>query len=305
MKNLINYYYNLDIYDIVYSDSKYYLKNKNEKYILKLCYDKNISEYYNNLKYQLQLYNNYFFKVIPNRNNTIITIIENKPYIMLKISNINNDEISIFDLKTNMYINSNFALASIDRSDWIKMWSNKIDHFEEWFSDKKEKYQELYAFFCFYIGLSENALLYLKESSNNSYRKENDKTCIQHTRINKDSKLYDYYDITGVVLDHPSRDVSEYIKSCMIDDTIDIADLENYISSNNFSDYGLKIMYARIMFPTFFFDYIDDKILNNDELNMSIIEKETVNYSKNIKKVSLFFKNKYNIPVILWTTKNE
>lgn len=300
MKNLINYYYNFESYDIVYNNSKYYFKNKGENYILKLCYDQNIGDYYKYLGYQLRnLNNNYFFKIIPNRNNTLITIIENKPYVLLKTSNINNDEISIFDLKTNAYINNNQLLSIIDRSDWINMWTNKIDYFEEWFNDKKEKYNDLYAIYNFYIGLSENALLYLKENKNKTYKRQNDRLCIQHKRINKNSKLYDYYDISEVILDHPTRDIAEYIKSCMTDDTLDITVLENYLDNTDFSEYGLKIMYARILFPTFFYDYIDNMILNNGDANLSVLESKTVNYYKNIKKISMFFKQKYGIPTIL------
>ena len=96
MKNFINYYYGFNIHNIYFSNEKYFFYNDQTKYVLKPCYNSSISIYYQELSYQLEKYR-YFFSIILNRENNYITWIENKPYILLKLSN-------IVKLNKNMYV---------------------------------------------------------------------------------------------------------------------------------------------------------------------------------------------------------
>ena len=183
------------------------------------------------------------------------------------------------------------------------MWENKIDYFEEWCYLKQNQYKNMYSLFHYFIGVAENAVLYLKITEAEEKMEEIDRLVISHNRLSMDSSLYDYYDPTNIVLDHPSRDVSEYIKSTYVHGNFDIKLLEEYLNEHHFSKYGLRLLYARILFPSFFFDYIDEMILNSYDTDLLYLEARIIEFEKFISQISVFFKEKYDIPVVTWCIK--
>lgn len=302
MKNFINYYYGFNISNIYFSNGKYFFYNDNERYVLKICYNSNISLYYQELRYQLEQYN-YFFSIVLNRDNNYITWIENKPYILLKLSNIENDKISIFDIKTNMFIKTGTKLSILNRFPWIKLWESKIDYFEEWLFAKQGNYKKIYPLFHYFIGIAENALLYLKESEREEQKEESDQLVISHDRVTLNYELYDYYDPTNIIIDHASRDISEYIKSMFLCRVWDLDIIKKYLEKHYFSRYGLRVLFARILFPSFFFDYLEEMITKNSDIDLLYLENRADEFQNFIKEISLFFYENYNIPMISWIIK--
>ena len=161
----------------------------------------------------------------------------------------------------------------------------------------------MYSLFHYFIGVAENAVLYLKITEAEEKMEEIDRLVISHNRLSMDSSLYDYYDPTNIVLDHPSRDVSEYIKSTYVHGNFDIKLLEEYLNEHHFSKYGLRLLYARILFPSFFFDYIDEMILNSYDTDLLYLEARIIEFEKFISQISVFFKEKYDIHVVTWCIK--
>lgn len=303
MKNYISYYYNIYVSELNHGNNNYFLYNNDGKYIFKEYDNINFFSGYDDLKYQLIKYS-YFFEVIKNKQNNYITFINNKSYILLKLSNINNHIISIFDIKNNQFVDYNSKMINLVRFPWVKLWENKIDYFEEWCYSKQNKYKNMYALFHYFIGISENAVLYLKITEYEEKKELSDELVIAHDRLSIKSNLYDYYDPTNVVIDHASRDISEYIKSTFINNSFNINILEEYLNEHKFSKYGLRLMYARIIFPSFFFDYIDKMILSNCNIDLLYLEARIEEFQIFIKKISIFFHHKYNLPVISWCIKN-
>lgn len=302
MKNFINYYYGFNINNIYFNNGKYIFYNDQERYILKLCYNSNIAMYYQELGYQLSQYN-YFFSIVLNKENNYITWIENKPYVLLKLSNIENDKISIFDIKTDMFVQPSTKLSILNRFPWIKLWESKIDYFEEWLFTKHNDYKKIYPLFHYFIGIAENALLYLKESEIEEKKESSDELVIAHDRVTLNYELYDYYDPINVIFDHPSRDVSEYIKSMFLNRIWDLDLIKKYLEKHYFSRYGLRMLFARILFPSFFFDYLEEMITNNSDADLLYLENRADEFQNFIKDISLFFQETYNIPVIPWIIK--
>lgn len=300
MKNFINYYYNFNIYDIYFKDGKYFFYNDKIRYMLKICENFNFDTYYPELKDQILKYR-YFFEPIKNKDNSYITWIDGKPYLLMKLSNIQDSKISIFDIKTNMYINN--TNSTINRFPWINLWENKIDYFEELFYNKQSEYKKILTLFNFYTGIAENALLYLKESEIDQIKETSDNLVISHDRLTIDYNLYDYYDPINIIIDHPSRDVSEYIKSMFINDVWNLDIVRGYLKKHYFSQYGLRVMYARTLFPSFFFDYIENMIEKKHDADLLYLEARTQEFKNFIHEISTFFFEEYNIPVIQWITK--
>ena len=302
MKNFINYYYNFNIYNIVYSNGKYFFNVGNDRYMLRMRNNYSDLQYYDELKYQFLSYK-YIFTLIPNKNNSYITIIENKPYVLLKLVNIENDKISLFDIKTDMYINLSSKSFGINHFEWVRLWESKIDYFEEWFSNKQDSYKNIFPLFHYFIGISENALLYLKESEREEKKEISDNLVISHGRVGIDYELYDYYDPTNIIIDHASRDVGEYIKSMFINKIWDLEILKEYLNKHNFSKYGIRILLARILFPSFFFDYIEEMIMNNQNIDILYLENRVEEFEKFIKQIIIYFNERYDVPIIPWIIK--
>lgn len=302
MKNFINYYYNFNIHNICFNHEKYFFYNEQEKYMLKICENYDLLPFYIELSYQTNNYP-YFFMIIANRDNNYITWIDNKPYILLKLSNIENDKISIFDIKTDFYITLNSKLSSLNHFPWIKLWENKIDYFEQWFQSHQDSYKKIYPLFHYFIGIAENALLYFKQSEVEETKEQTDQLVISHNRLNLNYTLYDYYDPTNIIIDHASRDVSEYLKSCFVNKVWDLDLIKEYLKKHTFSKYGIRIMISRILFPSFFFDYLEEMITNDSEIDLLYLEARADEFQNFIKQIIIFFKEEYNIPEITWIIK--
>lgn len=302
MKNFIDYYYNINVSEIKHIHDKYFIYTNNERYMLKVFGDTDFFMVYEYLANQLDKYL-YFFRIVKNRQNDHLTYIDNKPYILLKLSDINNNTISIYDIKINQFFEYSNKISRLIRFPWVKLWENKIDYFEEWCYLKQNQYKNMYSLFHYFIGVAENAVLYLKITEAEEKVEEIDRLVISHNRLSMDSSLYDYYDPTNIVLDHPSRDVSEYIKSTYVHGNFDIKLLEEYLNEHHFSKYGLRLLYARILFPSFFFDYIDEMILNSYDTDLLYLEARIIEFEKFISQISVFFKEKYDIPVVTWCIK--
>lgn len=302
MKNFIDYYYNINVSEIKHIHDKYFIYTNNERYMLKVFGDTDFFMVYEYLANQLDKYL-YFFRIVKNRQNDYLTYIDDKPYILLKLSDINNNIISIYDIKINQFFEYSNKISRLIRFPWVKLWENKIDYFEEWCYLKQNQYKNMYSLFHYFIGVAENAVLYLKITEAEEKMEEIDRLVISHNRLSMDSSLYDYYDPTNIVLDHPSRDVSEYIKSTYVHGNFDIKLLEEYLNEHHFSKYGLRLLYARILFPSFFFDYIDEMILNSYDTDLLYLEARIIEFEKFISQISVFFKEKYDIPVVTWCIK--
>lgn len=302
MKNFINYYYNFNIEDLHFSNEKYFFSHEQKKYMLKICNNLDILAYYTELSSQLYQYD-YFFIIIPNIDNHYITWIDNKPYVLFQLSNIINDKISIFDIRVDFFINLNSKISTLNRFPWIQLWENKIDYFEEWFSSKQDSYKNIYPLFHYFIGIAENALLYLKENEKEETKEQSDQLVISHNRLVQNYELFDYYDPTNIIVDHASRDVSEYIKSTFLNRVWDLDMMKDYLQKHYFSKYGLRVMYARILFPSFFFDYIEEMITNNRDIDLLYLENRADEFQTFIKEISLFLQEKYDLPIIPWIIK--
>ncbi len=302
MKNFIDYYYNFNINNITFNNENYFFYNASSRYMLK--YFENNELTFEQIKIIQQLNNYpYFFTPIPNKDNNYITRIENKPYILLKLSKIENHKISIFDIRTDIYVSVTNENLLLNHFPWIELWENKIDYYEKWFSIKYDNYKGIFPLFHYFIGIAENALLYLKESDKEEQKSNIDKFVIAHKRLIVDNTLYDYYDPTNIIIDHPSRDISEYLKSLFINKIWDLDVFREYLEKHKFSKYGIRIMLSRIMFPSFFFDYIEKMILDNSEVDLLYLETRAEEYQKFIKEITLFFKEKYNVNIISWIIK--
>jgi hypothetical protein len=263
LTNLIYYLYNIKVDYIRKNKDNYNFVYENDFYILKPT---TLSDEYIFYINKYFIYNNLFHILIKSRYDKYIIKYNDKEYVLMKVRFGTNRLLMVDDI-----INNNLIL-NINKINWIDLWKRKIDQVELYIYNNEMSIYNL-AIINYYLELGECAISYYL----NNIKDDILPITFCHKRINKDFDLYDYYSITDIVFDHKVRDISEYIK-CDIYNDKEIS-LDKYKGLINYKDKELLI--SRLMFPCYFFDIIDDFIINNKDFkdfssfftNMEIYEK--------------------------------
>ena len=145
--------------------------------------------------------------------------------------------------------------------------------------------------------------MYLKQTIQEEEQEDSDRVVISHSRITIDYELYDYYNPVNIIIDHSSRDISEYIKSMFLHRVWDLDILSQYLDRNYFSRYGIRMIFARILFPSFFFDDLENMILHSSDINVLLLESRAEEFENFIREIGTFLMNKYDIPMLSWIIK--
>ena len=258
MKDLLNYYYYLYPDKIGMSSNNYYFEFKNHSFIFNL-YNGNLNEIKDiyNLNNYMQFNNYKINRIILNKDFEILTKKDNKYYILIELIINDKSKINLKDIIEFNKVKLNINL--LNRTNWINMWKNKVDNIEYTINHVKNKYQVLYNASAYYIGLTENAISYLKYLG-----VSNTNIGICHKRININNNLIEFYNPINLVIDYKVRDLAEYYKSLFFNKNIDIIDIVNSIKLINMSDIDYIYFYVRMLYPSYFFDMYD-KILNGNE----------------------------------------
>ena len=300
MKNIIEFYYNIKI-DTLHSKNDYYFFNiNNNSFIFKPYYkDTRTAEslyYLNNiLRGQIKLDN-----IIPNKYNTAITIIENTPYILIQKNSNKILSLPIISNISNTNINNNTYIKELERNNWEILWANKIDYYEIQINENKKKYPLIRESFDYFIGMSENAISYLVNT------KLETKPTIYDSKVPSHNNLSNsLYDPSNIILDHKARDVAEYIKYSFWNNNNNIfQELDEYFRHNYYSIYGIRVLYSRILYPSFYFDIYDQIISGKkEEKELNNIISRISNYEYFLYNIYLYLGKYYNIPEINYIKK--
>lgn len=280
MKNALNYYYNLNIDNIHQKNKNYYFKVNNLQYMLLECVNEEINDIYS---LNVYLTKNYpFYKIILNKDNKVITIINETNYILLEINN------NIKELNLNEIIKiNNISIVNLNklrRDNWYTLWTNKIDYFEYQINQIGKKYPIIRESFNYYIGLAETAISLIKSINN-----EGMYLSLSHKRINN---AFDLYNPLNLIIDVRVRDICEYFKFCFFENKNVFKELELFLDYNKLSYNESVYFLARMLFPTYYFD-LYEKIIANEvkEEEIKKIISKVDKYEKLLKYIYLNFKN--------------
>ena len=298
MKNALKYYYNLDISNIHQINGTYKFNIKNEYYTL-IEIDKDLKHIEN--IYNLSIYLNqkgiYTNQIVLNNQKNIITFINQTNYILIKSFD-NLDRI----ININDIINFNNATIGIDnyirRDNWYNLWINKLDYFEYQIKELENKYPLLKKSFNYFAGLTETGIELLINMNI-----KQDKQCVCHDRIKKNTTLFDLYNPFNFIIDSNVRDIVEYFKELFIyNDPYPL--IEEYIKYNNLTHNELKLFFIRMLYPSFYFDLYENIIENKvSELEINKIINKVDEYEILIKKTYILIKNICPLPEIDWLIK--
>ena len=302
MKNIIEFYYNIRIDEIHNKDDYYFFVLNKNHYIFKPYFDdidKTLDIYKLN---RLLSERTNIDNIILNRYGNPITKVNNSFYVLILSNNRNNFTLADISNMANVSDINNQPLDKLERNNWEILWANKIDYFEMQVHENAKKYPLIRESFDYFIGLSENAISYLVNTKREVSPTIYDMKVISHNSL--DNSLYDPLNI---ILDHKARDVAEYIKMSFFNNNLNIfKELEEYFHYNYYSIYGIRVLFARILYPSFYFDLYDGIISGkNDEKQLNMIIDKINDYEIYLYNVYLFLKRFYDIPIVDWLKKTR
>lgn len=290
MEQFLKYFYDIYIDNLYKKDNKYYFYKDNSlfcivknyrlpeelKDILEICYEMQS-------RFPVS-------QIVFNKFGQISSDYDNNNYILLKINTSMSSDITINDIiKINNSLFLNKDKKELYRNNWAKLWESKVDYFEYQIKELGRNKKIILNSFSYYIGLAENAIsianickLYNKDNMN-------EKVVLSHRRINYPCMEYEFYNPLEYIFDIQVRDVSEYLKSMFFytDRNYTIKELKNYLLSTRLSNYEANMLYARLLYPTYYFDIYEKVIEDLKE------ESELLDIINKVDEYELFLKEAY------------
>lgn len=302
MKNIINYFYNLNITELTNKDNIYSFYDNDELYHFYI-YNNNIKnidltkDIDDSLKKDTLIH-----EIIINKDNSIITYYNNIPYILCKI-NINiNKPITLGEIN---YLSSKVISTNskITYHSWQDLWSIKMDYLEKVINENGKKYPIIVDSFNYFVGMAENAISYYNNLSNEEV--DNNSLVISHRIININDTVYAIYDPVNIIIDHKARDIAEYIKYSFFSDNTNIfKELNVYFKYNYYTKDDVVMLLARVLYPSFYFNMYEDIMINSkEEKIITNITSKLDKYELYLARVFKYFNNFYNLPVPEWLNK--
>ena len=285
MKQTIEYYYSLKIDKLYIDNNSYYFINDKDIYYFVFCNrnEKELEELFYCCE-EMKSKNIYCHDFIFNNKGKLLTPVDDVFYILLKV--LNKDEIySIIDiLNYNKKLKLNTKNSNLYRNNWAKLWESKIDYYENQLNEIQTNII-INQTIDYYIGLCENAIYYVNCIEEIYINNLEYNITLSHRRIFVPNCALNYLNPLNFIFDIEVRDVAEYIKSCFFANENPLLELQTYLKSTQLSYYSYNMLFARLLYPSYYFD-VYDEIINKkgDEDKLLNIIKQNKDYEQFIKK---------------------
>ena len=291
MKETIMYYYNIDVDVLEENDGKYHFKYQNRDYFF-VFYNRNLEELDDiitcvfNMKEKGILVND----IIMNINGSFLTSINGFNYILMSVVN-PKEEFDIFDIvniASKLHLNN--KTSKLYRNNWGTLWMQKIDYFEYQIRELALNKPVVKDSFSYYIGLAENAISYVN-NINARFPNVSSAVVLAHRRVFYPNYKLNFFNPLSFIFDLEVRDVAEYLKAMFfaIDTEYEVLeDLKSYLSIRSLSVYDASMLYARLLYPSYYFD-IYEEVMNKerDEEDLVRVIKKADLYEDFLKKAYL------------------
>ena len=303
MKETLEYYYGLDIESIEELDGKYHFKIENQDYFF-VFYNRGIEELEDiiNVSNEMVKKGINVHKILINRNNSFLTKVGEYNYILFVVSNLN-EEYDIFDMvkiSEKLVLNNN--KSNLYRNNWGTLWSEKIDYFEYQVRELSIEKDVVKNSFSYYIGMAENAISYVN-NTNMKYGMDVYRIVLSHRRVFYPNYKLNYLNPLSFVFDLEVRDIAEYLKAMFFKKDISFCldELSSYLKIRHLSLYEYQMLYARLLYPTYYFDVYESVMnKNGDEEELVNIIKKCDSYEEFLKKAYLEISKYAKIDKIEW-----
>ncbi len=301
MHNTINYFYNLYPNEIISNEKEISFIIDYEYYYF-ILFERNKDDIKDIFSLNEYLHNNNYHShtIIKNINGEYLTKYENKYYILLKTNEYEFRELSFKEM---LVINSRITFNK-DINKWSFLWSKKIDYLEYQVKELAYSKKIIINSFNYYVGLAENAISYFNDAYNNNNK--DSKITICHRRLTSPVIIKDYYNPVDLLVDYEMRDVAEYIKSSFFNKTFNISYLDNLYNIRNVSSFESRILFSRLLYPSYYFDVYEKVILGNtsEEELLNIIDLSE-EYEDFLCDIYYYINKKNPIPLVDWIIKRH
>ena len=303
MKETLEYYYGLDIESIEELDGKYHFKIDNQDYFF-VFYNRGIEELEDiiNVSNEMVKKGINVHKILINRNNSFLTKVGEYNYILFAVSNLN-EEYDIFDMvkiSEKLVLNNN--KSNLYRNNWGTLWSEKIDYFEYQVRELSIEKDIVKNSFSYYVGMAENAISYVN-NTNMKYGGDAYRIVLSHRRVFYPNYKLNYLNPLSFVFDLEVRDIAEYLKAMFFKKNVDycLDELSSYLKIRHLSLYEYQMLYARLLYPTYYFD-VYESVMNKDTDENILVDviKKCDSYEEFLKKAYLEISKYAKIDKIEW-----
>jgi spore coat protein YutH len=308
MKDIIDNYYNLDIDE--YKENKNYLRfHSNKEIFYFVFFNRTIDELKDLLLVSSELKERGIrvHDIILNKDNQILTKVGDNYYILLKL-NTREDEIITFNqiINYNNKLRLNNKSSKLYRNNWGYLWSKKVDYFEYQIKEIGKDKRVVLDSFSYYIGLAENAISYVNKINNNIGMSNYDNITLAHRRIFYPNYILNYLNPLSFIFDLEVRDIAEYLKSTFFNNNDSILDLKLYLQQVKLTPYSYHMLFARLLYPSYYFDLYED-IMNNNSSEESIIKiiNKVDDYEYFLKQAYIEISKYTRLEKIEWLLKKE
>lgn len=307
MKENILYAYHIDPSDLkdylyfstfTYNDKTYYfsLVKRDEKNF-KILLD---------VMQELQRRRSNIFSFIMNVFGSYLTKVDNKNYVLIEMTD-EKKEYDLFDIINfqKEYLVTN-KLESLYQNNWENLWSSKVDYLEYQMSELGKNVPTLLNSFSYYVGLAENAISYVN-SLNRRFPKEHSMLVLAHKRVVYPNLRLNFDNPLNLLFDVCERDIGEYLKNLFFHNAKDaLIDLKAYIDVRKPSAYQMGLLFARLLYPSYYFDVHEKVLEDNLDADEVLFYTDKVNEYEQFLKDSYSLMNQY-VPLekIDWLIKKE
>lgn len=305
MKETIKYFYNIypdKLYEV--NNGVYFYLNDFKYYFIKV--EREIQDINFLVKISNELYKQNILVDTFVRSKDGLFYVKNleDTYVMLRVNSPEDEIMTIDEIIrfNNSLISNNTRNIS---SDWASLWEKKIDQAETQVSEFNTDYPLIQSSFDYFVGLSENAISYFRDTLN-----EEDinslKININHNRVN--SIIYSglMNNPLTFTFDYEVRDLAEYLKSCFLNKSLDYDEIMKIINKYNFSKCSLRLLYSRLLYPSYYYDLLEKiMVFDYDESILLDVINSTDDYEYFLREIYDIINSKVNIPPVLWLFEND
>jgi len=283
MRDLISFSYNIDASNLIELDEIYYIDHGNSySYIIPVGNEKSTT-FFHLLKF---VNASSYFKHVFTIENAPTLLIQDTHYYCLYSTIKLHQSITESQLNVPVLYPAEYPLASHFKTKWLQ--KNQIhEQSLNLALDKTPPIMRsvLFDLATYYIHLNEEAYRILKPFERAAFS-----TSLCHARLKPDTPLYQFFMPIYLTLDNRSRIYCEYIRHLYLQ-TEDLQQIEKIVAHISFADPLLEnewqFLYARLYFPTHFYDVVYD-IIANGQVNLENLYDQTLNYSELLSTLPTF-----------------
>ena len=297
MKNVLSYYYNLHLSDIHQIEGIYRFNLNGIEYAF-TQYKRNLNEIRELYELSLLLFQNGIMvhQFVLNKENQLITYVNQKPYVLLQIYNNSKQNITINDINN---FSSSILKLPEKQVNWANLWSDKIDYFEYQVNQFGKKNPLIRESFSYFSGLVENgiSLFNILELDYNNYS-------VSHQRLSSKDTMFEFLNPMNLIIDYKVRDACEFYKEKFLNKQSISNEIKEYLSNKNLNVYEILLFFIRMFYPSFYFDKYE-YIINNeeDDYQLKNIIELSDKYEKLLKEIYFYLSKYINMPDIEWIKK--